>query len=263
MERRNGARPTEVHLDAIGAIRQMIEDAMASAMPRFGTVAGTEGGKIRVQFDDEDSPRTVGIPRVRGQRYEQGQRVLLIGTGGGEFTIAGGVAATDTKSALQAVGDDEVVDGSLSGSKLRPSHVRGTNPVTETNKLITERSIETNPIGSGNATDGNLSTVGGVKSYAAQKSHAHNTGDLPSDVVYTSALNDYATKSAIAKMVTQTSINTDIKSYTDEGNVLDSGSNSQKKLVTIAGLLNMAPNIKKGTKLPVKTDSDGKMYVEM
>lgn len=259
MERRS-MKPEKPHLEAIATIRQLIEEAVAATQPRFGKVTGTESGKITVQFDDEAEARTVGISRVRGQRYERGQRVLLIGTGAGEWTIAGGVANNNTKTDLQAVGDDEVVDGSLSGSKIKSSNVRGTKAIGDNNKIITEDAVETNPLGNQNASGSKLPTVQQIIDYAAKKVHSHNAGDLPSDVVYKPTLTDYAKTSQLQGMITKTSAGADLKDYTDKGSALETTNNSKKKLVTIQGLEDYA--VKKG-KYEVSKDSDGKLWVEL
>lgn len=259
MERRN-MKPEKPHLEVISTIRQMIEEAVSATQPRFGKVTGTESGKITVQFDDEAEARTVGISRVRGQRYERGQRVLLIGTGNGEWTIAGGVANTNTKNALQAVGDDEVVDGSLSGSKIKSSHVRGTRDIADNNKIITEESVETANLGSANAKGANIPTVQQIIDYAAKKSHSHNAGDLPSDVVYTPKLADYAKTSQLQGMITKSSAGTDLKDYTDKGSALETSNNSKKRLTTIQGMEDYAA--KKG-KYEVTKDANGKLWVQL
>jgi hypothetical protein len=65
------------------------------AKPAIGRVIGEDAGKLLVQVDDEEGPRTIGIERVRGQRFKYGDKIPLIqprGAGEGQYLAGGAIS---------------------------------------------------------------------------------------------------------------------------------------------------------------------------
>ena len=117
-------RPGPIHEALYSQIMQDVLELVQEYAPTTGTVVGMDGGKVLVEVDDESEPRTVGIPRQKGTRYEPGDRVGLQRTRGSakdQYHVTG---TTSTKAGKDpAVGGDDLYDKAVDTGHFKPGAV--------------------------------------------------------------------------------------------------------------------------------------------
>src|SRR5690348_14518995 len=116
--------PEQLHEDLVKTIMDVVGKMIDARVPKMGTVTGNDGGKVVVQMDDEDTPRQLGFSRKSGQRYNPGDRVVTMPTGSGDdHVVLGSIINTQGKGE-QAVGNPDLIDGSVDNNKLGKGSVQ-------------------------------------------------------------------------------------------------------------------------------------------
>jgi hypothetical protein len=122
--RPSDGRPGPVHEGFWEAIRDEVYAIVHEYAPTMGTVVGKDAGMVRVVVDDEDDEREVGLPRKRGEQYDEGDRVKLTKLRGGEMVVDGSFStAQGTGGNDAAVGDEDVHTDAISERHLRQNSV--------------------------------------------------------------------------------------------------------------------------------------------
>lgn len=104
-----GIVPDPRHEDVVRAIRELARQETAVVRTKVATVISETAGRVRVQLDDEQLPRQVGIAKAAGVRFLANDRVFVHQIGK-ELILGGRVA----QSAFDpAVGVNELVSGSV------------------------------------------------------------------------------------------------------------------------------------------------------
>lgn len=103
-------RPSPVHEELARTINDLIHQAIDEMATTVGTVAGTDGGNIRVHIDDEEGPRQVGFPKKHGQKYTSGDRVLLHRMKGKDWVVGGSIGGGDRRVVGQSEMEPDSVD---------------------------------------------------------------------------------------------------------------------------------------------------------
>lgn len=104
-----------------GLWRDLIDRMQTTAQmyaPTMATILSISGGSIKVQIDDENTPRSVGIPRAKGVNYQVGDRVSVQQTRGGSWMVTGiiGDSTSDGR-----VGNAQLASGAVSSTNLDSS----------------------------------------------------------------------------------------------------------------------------------------------
>jgi len=153
--RSSEGRPGPVHEEFWNAIVEMVREEVFASMPTVGTVVGHDGGTIRVQVDDEDDEREIGIPRVRGMRHEVGDRVKVTPLRGGDLIAEGSLS---TKEGYDpAVDFEDLHKDSVRAEQLKQNSV--------TNDAIEPGAVTQDSIGGTNL-DRRINTVENAASAA-------------------------------------------------------------------------------------------------
>lgn len=121
-------RPGPEHEQLWRMIQDMVREEVANMAPTLGVVDGNDGGKVRVLLDDEDAPRTIGFPRKKGQRYQPGERVVVVKTRSGDPVVLGSISSGEGKAAENAVGGPDIYDDSIAKNHMKSNSV-GTEQV--------------------------------------------------------------------------------------------------------------------------------------
>src|SRR5690349_2625626 len=121
--RNHVASPDAVHEQIVKSIRDMVQEMIDASVPKMAKVTGQDGGKLLVQMDDEDTSRQVGFPKKSGQRYNNGDRVVVMPTKGGDHVVLGSVNSAQG-AGEQAVGNPDLIDQSVDDNKIKPGAVK-------------------------------------------------------------------------------------------------------------------------------------------
>jgi hypothetical protein len=138
--RQSRGRSRQPHDAVARLVQEMITERIERVLPRLGTVVGTDNdGSPRVRIDDESTARSVGLPATRGQKYSEGQRVLLVPTGEDRYVMTGEVAVNGETKITNA----DVADNLVTPSKIDISSVANNKEVARGNLLVTEGFVAT------------------------------------------------------------------------------------------------------------------------
>lgn len=221
-------RPGPVHEALYAMLQDMVTEMVADAMPQLAEVVGNDGGAVRVRMDGEDGPREFGFARKHGQRYRNGDRVLVQRLRGGDHVVLG-TFSDKQGSAQRAVGaddmDDDAIDrrsirqnavgsNELAGGAVDRNHIRSNAVGSDqlANGAVGSSHIQTNAVGSnelaGNSVDTNH-LRGNAVTNAKLASGAVDTGNLRDGSVTKAKLaanaapdlSDYAKKSDLSAYV--------------------------------------------------------------
>ncbi len=147
LPRKRAAAPMPEHEDFARTLTAFVEDILDAYLPKMATVNGMDGGRIKVQMDEEEEARDVGFPRQAGATYKTGDRVLVVPSRSGDPMVVGPIR-TETGAAGQAVGQDDIMDGNVTSTKLAPQAVQtkniGAGAVDQTQ--IAENAVTANKI---------------------------------------------------------------------------------------------------------------------
>lgn len=153
---------------------EVMYTVMQETATSIGTVIGDDGGKVRVQIDEESGPREVGFPRMRGQRFTAGQRVPVHRAKGGNEFLGGSISsqggrdpAVDKADLMGGAADWDIVGQDVKNN-IGDAKKAGTDAQDAANKAMDEAKAKA---------DKNHS-----HSNYASDNHSHNIGDLPGDV---------------------------------------------------------------------------------
>lgn len=118
---RSGGQVTGEHEALARVMLETMRGMLEESQVAVGTVLEDTGGKIRVQIDDESSPRQIGVPRQRGHRFKRGQRVPIIKAKGGTEFIGQSISSNAGRD--PAVGYEDMEVNSVNNSILHDSVV--------------------------------------------------------------------------------------------------------------------------------------------
>jgi hypothetical protein len=205
-------RPGPEHEALWRLIQETIAGALEERLPTLATVTGRSdeaddtdprnpktSGNVRVRLDDEDTDRKVAFPRVKGQRFNRGDRVVVMPSKAGEMVVLGGVTAGVGANAEQAVGNEHLIDGSVNKRKLERGAVDRDvlAPSAVGTTHLQDSAVDNTNIKS-NAVDDRTIKPGGVKKTNLENSVQNSLGKADS-AVQKNDLSGYAKKSDIPK----------------------------------------------------------------
>lgn len=170
------SRPGPEHEALIRMIYDMIDTRLDDRLPKLGTVRGMDGGKVRVQIDDEDDPRSVGFPRKTGQRYRNGDRVVLMPTqsGGGDHVVLGTVTGNQGKASEGVVDTADLAQNAVTKTELAQNAVDTGNVV---DNAITEGKIKDNAVSNSKLDAATQRALASIPTNAQISAIATNVGE--------------------------------------------------------------------------------------
>lgn len=161
-------RPGPIHEALYSQIMADVLELVQEYAPTTGTVTGMDGGKVLVEVDDESEPRTVGIPRQKGVRYEPGDRVGLQRTRGSardQYHVTG---TTSTKAGRDpAVGNEDLYDDAVESRHIKRGSV-GKDQIAP--QAVGSNEVEDKSLPLDKLNQNAQQTINGK----AEKNHSHN-----------------------------------------------------------------------------------------
>jgi hypothetical protein len=122
---------------------------------------------VRVQVSDEQGPREVGFPVVKGQRYPEGANVLLHRTPDtADYTLGGQVGGTRGS----VVANEDLMAESVDGRVIKPGQVAREHVAS---RAINDDKLDENAVVTGKIKDGNV-TPGKLSESYSKDNHDHD-----------------------------------------------------------------------------------------